>query len=111
MRRRNQCFFCAIYMHMHKLKCDPGCCYRYFRKGAANLCGFVELINEEYQPGDGKDGNDEDGTKHRLMPRTEPLPLYTLAEFNEKVKWTTSKTRFKSRISTPGLVLFLSSMV
>ena len=57
---------------------------RYFRKGAANLCGFVELINEEYNP-DGEGEDDGDGDKHRLVPRTEPLPLYTVAEFNEKV--------------------------
>eukprot|EP00752_Nemacystus_decipiens_P001683 g1633.t1 len=57
---------------------------RYFRKGAASFCGFVELINEEYTPGaEGED--DADRTKHRLVPRTEPLPLYTMAEFNEKV--------------------------
>lgn len=59
---------------------------RYFRKGAANLCGFVELINEEFKAGGDADGEDDEDTKHRLVPRTEPLPLYTVAEFNEKVK-------------------------
>eukprot|EP00903_Cladosiphon_okamuranus_P015565 g14370.t1 len=59
--------------------------HRYFRKGAANLCGFVELINEEYKPQGGEEEDAEGNTKHRLVPRTEPLPLYTVPEFNEKV--------------------------
>lgn len=47
----------------------------------------MELINEEYEPGGAaKDGDDDDASKHRLVPRTEPLPLYTVAEFNEKVE-------------------------
>ncbi len=58
---------------------------RYFRKGAANICGFVELINEAYTPGDGQ-GNDENPSATRLVPRTEDLPLYTVAEFNDKVR-------------------------
>lgn len=85
------------------LACDPGCLHRYFRKGAANLCGFVELINEEYKPGSGQDGDDDDRTKHRLVPRTEPLPLYTVPEFNEKVK-----TEVKRDGSTCGFHLLAS---
>lgn len=53
---------------------------QYFDKGAANLCGVVEIINEEF--------SDEAILKKaedRLMPRTEELPLYTTHEFNAKV--------------------------
>lgn len=57
---------------------------RYFRKGAANLCGCVELINEEYHPNkDGDEGEIE--IEDRFVPRTEALPIYTVPEFNEKV--------------------------
>lgn len=54
---------------------------QYFTKGAASLCGVVELINEEF--------TDEAIMKEvedRLMPRTEELPLYTTHEFNDKVR-------------------------
>lgn len=53
---------------------------QYFTKGAANLCGVVELINEEFSDEAIKKEVDD-----RLMPRTEELPLYTTEEFNDKV--------------------------
>lgn len=53
---------------------------QYFKKGAANLCGMVELINEEFS-----DEALKKEVEDRLMPRTEELPLYTTHEFNAKV--------------------------
>lgn len=44
----------------------------------------MEIINERY----GSDGDaDDNGVPQyqRLVPRTEDLPMYSLAEFNEKV--------------------------
>lgn len=49
-------------------------------KGAANLCGMVELINEEFT-----DEALKKEVEDRLMPRTKELPLYTTHEFNAKV--------------------------
>ncbi|CAM9558139.1 unnamed protein product [Pylaiella littoralis] len=56
---------------------------RYVKKGAASICGFFEVVNTKYDP----DAvvADEVVPEDRLMPRTEALPLYTVAEFNEKV--------------------------
>ena len=53
---------------------------QYFTKGAANLCGVVELINEDFA-----DEALKKEVEDRLMPRTEELPLYTTHEFNDKV--------------------------
>lgn len=52
--------------------------HRYFKKGSAYIFGVVQLINERH---DAK-GRD---TGERLIPRTEDLPIFTLAEFNDKV--------------------------
>ncbi|CAM9611990.1 unnamed protein product, partial [Ascophyllum nodosum] len=60
--------------------------YRYFRKGAAKGCGCVEVINDEYYAEGG-------ATMDRLVPRIERAPLYTVAEFNDKVKSGSSETR------------------
>lgn len=53
---------------------------RFFKKGSANVCGCVELINEEYE-------DDDEAAKHahRLVPRTEALEIYSVSEFNDKV--------------------------
>lgn len=51
---------------------------RYFAKGAANVCGFMEVINEDH-------ALTNDKAQDRLVPRTEDLPIYTMAEFNDKV--------------------------
>lgn len=48
---------------------------RFFKKGVANVCGCVDLVNERH----GDDGKD------RLMPRNGELPIYTVEEFNDKV--------------------------
>ncbi|CAM9319898.1 unnamed protein product [Pylaiella littoralis] len=56
---------------------------RFFKKGSAKLCGIVEVVNPMYEAD--ADGEDEDIVEDRLVPRTEALPLYTMAEFNEKV--------------------------
>lgn len=53
---------------------------QYFIKGSANLCGFVEVINEDFT-----DETIKRAVEDRLMPRTEDLPIYTTEEFNEKV--------------------------
>lgn len=52
---------------------------RYFAKGAANVCGFMEVINEDH-------ALTKDKVQDRLVPRTEDLPIYTMAEFNDKVR-------------------------
>ncbi|CAM9174754.1 unnamed protein product, partial [Laminaria digitata] len=53
---------------------------RYVTKGAANLCGIVELINEDFD-----DEALKKEVEDRLMPRTEELPLYSTHEFNDKI--------------------------
>lgn len=53
---------------------------RFFKKGSANVCGCVALINEEYEDGDGSAKN-----ANRLVPRTEDLEIYSVSEFNDKV--------------------------
>lgn len=57
--------------------------HRYVKKGAASICGFFEVVNTKYDPD--AVAADEVVPEDRLMPRTEALPLYTVAEFNEKV--------------------------
>lgn len=52
---------------------------RFFDKGVAKGCGCIELINEDYTPEDKK-------AMSRLMPRTEDVPIYTINEFNDKVR-------------------------
>lgn len=54
---------------------------QYLKKGAANLCGMVELVNEEFS-----EEALRKEVEDRLVPRTEELPLYTTHEFNDKVK-------------------------
>lgn len=54
---------------------------RYVYKGAAKGCGCLEVVNDMYMMGD-KGGK---ASVDRLIPRTERLPLYTMAEFNDKV--------------------------
>lgn len=54
---------------------------QYLKKGAANLCGMVELVNEDFS-----EESLRKDIEDRLMPRTEELPLYTTQEFNDKVK-------------------------
>lgn len=49
---------------------------QYVTKGAARVCGCVEVVNDDYVP---------TSSPSRLIPRTEDLPLYTTAEFNKKV--------------------------
>lgn len=53
---------------------------QYFTKGAANLCGMVEIVNEDFA-----DDALKREVEDRLMPRTEELPLYSTHEFNDKV--------------------------
>lgn len=52
------------------------CRTQFVFKGSATICGCMELVNEQYVPGDGKG---------HLVPRTEDLPIYTTQEFNDKV--------------------------
>ncbi|CAB1101232.1 unnamed protein product [Ectocarpus sp. CCAP 1310/34] len=49
---------------------------RFFKKGAASVCGVVSIVNELH-----------DGSMHkgRLIPRTLDLPIYSVAAFNDKV--------------------------
>ena len=54
---------------------------QFVTKGAANVCGVVELVNESFLI-DGMEAK----MKDRLMPRTEELPIYSTEEFNDKVK-------------------------
>ena len=53
---------------------------QYFTKGAASLCGVVELINEDFS-----DEAIQKQVEDRLMPRTEEFPIYDMREFNDKV--------------------------
>ncbi len=78
---------------------------RYFRKGSASLLGLFELVNEEYASGDGEE-NDGDPSEDRLVPRTEDLPLYTVAEFNDKVR---SGTGLRSVVR--NIILFVALLV
>ncbi|CAM9317590.1 unnamed protein product, partial [Sphacelaria rigidula] len=52
---------------------------RFFAKGSANLCGLVEVVNQEFSDEAIKEVIDD-----RLIPRTD-LPIYTTEEFNEKI--------------------------
>lgn len=72
---------------------------RYFRKGSAKLCGLVEVVNSKYERE--AEGEDEDDVEDRLVPRTEDLPLYTMAEFNEKVRKCGSIMKIGARKCTP----------
>ncbi|CAN0184392.1 unnamed protein product, partial [Scytosiphon promiscuus] len=58
---------------------------RYFKKGSAKLLGCVQIINEKHkgEAGVGEDG--EPPKEERLMPRTKDLPIYSVAELNDKV--------------------------
>lgn len=53
--------------------------HRFFKKGSANICGVVSIVNElqgdRLQTIDGK-----------LIPRTMDLPVYSVAAFNDKVR-------------------------
>lgn len=76
---------------------------QYFKKGAANLCGMVELVNEEFS---------EEALKNeiedRLMPRTEELPLYTMQEFNDKVVVGAEALDFELYLLQPSMYLLIS---
>lgn len=64
---------CFVYFEFRKQ-------YRlYVTKGRAKVLGVVEIVNENF-------GKSTDGSHDRLIPRTEALPLYTIVEFNDKVK-------------------------
>lgn len=52
---------------------------RFFEKGSANVLMCLEVVNNRFE------GPKRRARNPRIMPRTEELPLYTLAEFNEKV--------------------------
>ncbi|CAN0025142.1 unnamed protein product, partial [Ectocarpus sp. 6 AP-2014] len=54
---------------------------RYFKKGSATLLGCLQVVNESYTGDDAA----ELPKRERLMPRTEDLPMYSVAEFNDKV--------------------------
>ena len=58
---------------------------QYIRKGAAMVCCVYEFKNKGFvaQGRQVDDGDEEE--EHRLMPRTQALPLYTMDEFNHKV--------------------------
>ena len=53
---------------------------QYFKKGAANVCCVVPIVNQNFT-----DEDVNNGMEDRLMPRTEELPLYSTLEFNNKV--------------------------
>ena len=53
---------------------------QFFAKGAANVCGLVQVVNENFV-----DEAVIAEVEDRLMPRTEELPIYTMEEFNNKV--------------------------
>lgn len=62
--------------------------WQYSRKGSAMLFCMYEIKNKNFV-GD-KANIDEDEEEVRLMPRSEALPIYTMAEFNDKVSVFTS---------------------
>lgn len=43
----------------------------------------MQIINDRHTTGG---DNGTDGPQERLVPRTEDLPIYTVAELNDKVK-------------------------
>lgn len=49
---------------------------QYMRKGAAQVCGCVEVVNQDFS---------STVERPRLVPRTLDLPIYSTLEFNEKV--------------------------
>lgn len=53
---------------------------QFFKKGSANLCGLLEVVNEEFS-----DEAIKKAVEDRLVPRTQELPIYTPKEFNDKV--------------------------
>ena len=61
-------------------RCTSGHVGQFFTKGAALLCGMVEIINDGFS-----DETTNKELEDRLMPRTEKLPLYTTHEFNDNV--------------------------
>lgn len=52
--------------------------HRYFKKGAANLCGVVSIVK-------GLQGDSLPTVDGKLIPRTMDLPVYSVAAFNDKV--------------------------
>ena len=51
--------------------------------GMAQISGCVQIVNERHNTGEGSDG--AAGQQERLVPRTEDLPIYSVAELNDKV--------------------------
>ena len=61
---------------------------QYSREGAAMVCSVYEFKNKGFVA-QGRHVDDGDGeAEHRLMPRTQALPLYTMDEFNYKVTFS-----------------------
>lgn len=45
----------------------------------------MQIINEKHQGGASVGGDDREPKEERLMPRTKDLPIYSVAELNDKV--------------------------
>lgn len=56
---------------------------RVLSAAAGAAAGCLQVINERYKCDD--EQGDEQPKRERLMPRTEDLPIYSVAEFNDKV--------------------------
>eukprot|EP00752_Nemacystus_decipiens_P002581 g2416.t2 len=56
---------------------------RFFNKGSAKFLGCVQIVNERHNNGEG--GGIGGAQLERLVPRTEDLPIYSVAELNDKV--------------------------
>ena len=54
---------------------------RFFVKGSAHVCACVSVVNEGFE--DTAHGRNR--PRHRLVPRTEDLIIYSILEFNYKV--------------------------
>ncbi|CAM9831972.1 unnamed protein product [Ectocarpus sp. 4 AP-2014] len=52
--------------------------HRFFKKGAANVCGVVSIVNELHDTSIRNNGG-------RLIPRTLDLLIYSISTFNDKV--------------------------
>jgi len=64
---------------------------RYVSKGRAKILGVVEIVNEKF-------GEPTEGPEKRLIPRTEALPIYTIVEFNDKVRCERRGTKRWGRV-------------
>ncbi len=64
---------CLVYFETRKQ-------YRqYVSKGHTKILGVVEIVNKKF-------GESTEDPNDRLIPRTETLPIYSIAEFNDKVR-------------------------